>query len=114
MNIVKVTKKKELDALYEDSALTIEGLAEESFGEFLAEIDAIAGTRTEDIYLVSGATMNRAYGLTGHNRYPARLNIVCYKLSDMQDVAPMIVGRFNFGGRWFSDVVDDNLAGEIS
>ena len=48
--------------------------------------------------------MNKVYGLTDDNAYPDRLDIV----SIVGNTVPMTMRRFEFGGRWFDDIVDNN------
>lgn len=112
-NVVKVTDKDMLDKLYEDSALTIEGLSEESIPDFLDWINETA--KTEDnvnVYITKGKVMNNVYGLTKDNAYPDDCTIVSVMLSDIENANTLIMRRFNVGGRWFDDIVDNNLSRE--
>ena len=112
-NAVKVTDKEMLDKLYEDSALTIEGLSEESIPDFLDWINETA--KTEDnvnVYITEGKVMNNVYGLTKDNAYPNECTIVSIMLSDIENANTLIMRRFEVGGRWFDDVVDNNLSRE--
>ena len=59
-------------------------------------------------HVISGAYMNSVYDLFGSNAYPDDLNIVVIRLSDLKDYSAIIMKRFEFGGRWFDDVVDNN------
>lgn len=64
---------------------------------------------TDNFYVTSGKDMNEfCGGLTGDNAYPDDLSIVSIKLSDIKDVSKIILRRFEVGGRWFDDIVDNN------
>ena len=52
--------------------------------------------------------MNNAYGLTGENAYKDELTILSIKLEDIENVGAIIIPRFDIGGRWFDDIVDNN------
>ena len=114
MNIIQC-KESDLKELYDDSALTMEGLnADEdnlkAFADWLEEHGC--KMKTDDFYVIKGALMNRFYHLTGDNAYKDELTIVCIKLSDLSDVHKIVTARFEIGGRWFDDVVENNLARE--
>lgn len=112
MEIKVLTEREELDILAADSALTIEGLAEESIPDFVSWVKELSPLKRENVYVINGATMNKVYMLTGTNAYPDDLTIVAIKLEDIQDIAPIIVSRFEIGARWFNDVVANNVARE--
>ena len=114
MKLVEVTDKSGLDALYKDSALTFEGITRASIPDVLDWVKLYTEFKTdeENVYVVSGATMNSFYGLTGTNQYVAHLNIVCVKLSDLKNPLRLALPRFRVGGRWFDDVVDNNARRE--
>ena len=111
MNIIKVTTKEQLDALYEDWSLTIEGLApdEKNLKELLDWVKELTPLKREDVYTIEGAVMNREYHLTGKNAYPETdCTLVCVKLADMEHPKRVTRPRFHIGGRWFYDVVENN------
>ena len=111
MNIIKVEKKEQLDALYEDWSLTIEGLKpdEENLKEFLDWVRELTPLKREDVYTIEGAVMNREYNLTGTNAYPdTNCTLVCVKLADMEKPKAVTIPRFQIGGRWFTDIVSNN------
>ena len=115
MNAIKVTTREQLDALYKDWSLTIEGLApdEENLKELLAWVKELTPLKREDVYVIDGSLMNREYGLTGDNAYPETdCTLVCVKLADMERPNAVIIPRFHIGGRWFTDVVDNNARRE--
>ena len=115
MNIIKVTTKEQLDALYEDWSLTIEGLApeEKNLKELLDWVKELTPLKREDVYTIEGAVMNREYHLTGTNAYPETdCTLVCVKLADMENHKAVIYPRFQIGGRWFYDIVENNARRE--
>lgn len=105
-----VTTKEVLNMLYNDSALTMEGLKIDSVPEFIQWVRQYTQFKTTDIvyYVIKGSVMNRYYYLTGNNRYPDDLTIVSLRLSDMIEPLKLAVPRFQIGGRWFDDIVDNN------
>lgn len=110
-NIIHCTAD-DLQALYDDSALTFEGttLSDDNL-YFLVRWMGSCNCHMlkQDFYVVSGKLMNEHYGLTGSNAYPDDLNILCIKLSDLDNYQGIVMPRFMIGGRWFDDVVDNNL-----
>lgn len=101
-----------LNQLYTGSALTIEGLDANDVDSLMDALDDISGVENRVAYIISGATMNAAYGLTDSNAYPDDLTIVCVNLDDLKSIDKLITARFSFGGRWFDDVVDNNAMRE--
>ncbi len=114
MTKVNVTTQLQLDDLCNDSAFTIEGFKadDENLTKLLDWIKARTSLKRECVFITKGEVMNRVYHLTRTNRYPNDLNIVSVKLSDMQDCDKLIIDRFAIGGRWFDDIVDNNLRRE--
>ena len=115
MNIIKVTTRAQLDELHKDWSLTIEGLSpdEANLKEFLDWVKELTPLKREDIYTIEGRVMNREYGLTGTNAYPETgCTIVCIKLADMERPNAVTRPRFQIGGRWFTDIVDNNARRE--
>ena len=109
-----VETKEQLDELYKDSSLTFEGLSttDESLNSILDWVKNYTVLKKEDVYIISGKVMNDNYHLTGSNAYSNNCNIVCIKLSDMEDFNKIVVSRFSIRGRWFDDVVDNNAMRE--
>ena len=103
---------KTLKELVKDSALTIEGLAESSFDEFLDWIKDIAGLKTRRLYVTKGRLANGEWLLTGDNAYQNDLNIVSVKLDDMEDRNKIVMARFQVGARWMDDIHDSNIIRE--
>ena len=111
MNITSVTTKEQLDALYNQSALTWEGLdsSEENLNAvnaWLRENKAIIDGTEPKFHVIKGKLMNDTYGLTGDNAYHEDLNLV--SVTDINQV-PITFPRFEVGGRWFDDIVDNNI-----
>ena len=109
MEIKILTTKEELKKLEDDSALTIEGLAEESIPDLVNWIKQYTPLINENVYIVKGKTMNEVYGLTESNAYPNDCTLVSIKLVDMENCEKIIMPRFKIGGRWFDDIVDNNM-----
>lgn len=113
MNIIYVSTKEQLDALYNQSALTWEGLSsnEENLGavrNWLEEHGALTNVEP-DFHIVSGEFMNEQYGLSGDNAYPEDCTLV--SVTDI-DQMKITISRFEVGGRWFDDIVDNNAMRE--
>lgn len=101
-----------LDEFYEDNSLTFEGASASKENldflyNWLKDLGAI-GDSTLPIYTYKGNMMNEKYGLTGYNAYSDDLTFLTVRLDDMQDVSAVIIPRFQIGGRWFNDIVDNN------
>ena len=110
MKKIIVEEKATLEELYKDSALTMVGLSpdDESLGQFRDWINEHTKMKTEDFYIIKGIVMNWAYQLTGLNAYPKDVTLVAVKLSDLDDPSRIILPRFEIGGKWFDDIVDNN------
>lgn len=110
---INVTESEQFDYLYNDSALTLEGLTEDSIGDFIDWIAERAEFKTEPTaYVIKGRDMNNHYGLTGDNAYPNDLSIVSVPLEIMENPGAIVIPRFQIGGRWFDDIVENNLRRE--
>ena len=115
--IIKIEAKsrKQLDELYSSSALTFEGISADDKSinglvNWLKEYSEISNPLP--IYIISGQTMNKNYGLTGLNAYKEDLTIISIKNEDIKNLNAIIIPRFEVGGRWFDDIVDNNLIRE--
>ena len=110
--IENVTTKEQLDKLYNNSAFTIEGLAEESIPDMIAWLEQNTTFTTNEpvVYITKGNVMNEIYGLYGNNdgdnSYDIDLTIVSVIDIDLVKIA---LKRFSVGGRWFDDIVDNNI-----
>ena len=114
MNIINVSTKEQLNALYNQSALTWEGLTsdEENLNavkEWLNVHGAILEGKEPTFHIITGDLMNVIYELTGSNAYAEDLTIV--SVTDINQMA-IIIPRFEVGGRWFDDIVDNNAMRE--
>ena len=105
--IENVTTKAQLNNLYNNSAFTIEGLAEESIPDMMdwLEENTTFVTNKPVVYVIKGNVMNDMYGLKADNAYPNDLTIISVIGIDLMKVA---LKRFSVGGRWFDDIVDNN------
>lgn len=109
MKTITLTTQKELKELAKTSALTWEGLSIETDEEKQQVIDWLHEHKVDTTELVftiiPGKLMNATYKLTGTNAYPDDLTIV--SLTGI-DTAPLILARFQVGGRWLDDIVANN------
>ena len=105
--IENVTTKAQLNNLYNHSAFTIEGLAEDSIPDLIKWLeDNKAFTNEKPIVCITkGKVMNTEYDLVDSNAYDNDLTIV-----SVININQMIIAlkRFSVGGRWFDDIVDNN------
>lgn len=92
----EVKTREDLRYLYNNSAMTWEGLREE---DFQLAIDTCGADNAEG-YLTKGAIMNRVCHLTGNNAYPDDLNIF--------SVLPFKGLAIQYGARWMDDIIDNN------
>lgn len=112
---IKVTSKEQLDELYNCSALTFEGFSakEENINKLIKWLKGYSEISNPlPIYIISGKTMNINYGLTESNKYKDNLTIISIKNNDIKNLSAIIIPRFEVGGRWFDDVVDNNVRRE--
>lgn len=105
---IHIFSAEDLKALYDDSALTITGLKVDSIPDFVKWVESYTKLLRRRAYIVSGKVMNTYCGLTGDNAYQDDLNLVAIKLSDIADYSKIVLPRFQVGGRWFDDIVDNN------
>lgn len=106
-----------LDSFYEGSDLTLEGLDIDSLSDYADFLNKNCGLKDNAVFhIIKGNFMNNHYNLSGSNAYPEDLNIVVIRLNDLRDYKPIVIKRFDFGGRWFDDIIDNNLrrAGFVS
>lgn len=105
--IENVTTKEQLDNLYNHSAFTIEGLAEDSIPDMLEWLkeNTVFTTENPIVYVTKGEVMNTEYSLVDNKAYADDLTIVSVIDIDLLKIA---LKRFSVGGRWFDDIVDNN------
>lgn len=97
------------DEFYNGSALTLEGLDLNDLEAYINYLNDIAGVNDDaTIHIIKGESMNNHYSLFGRKAYPDDLHIIVIKLSDFANASALVFKRFEFGGRWFDDVVDNN------
>lgn len=108
MKKIYVDTKEQLDNLFNGSALTSEGLSEESIPDFINWIKERSEMTEETVCIISGKFMNESYELTGTNKYPDDLTIVSVPLDIIKDINALVIDRFSIGARWFDDIVDNN------
>ena len=105
---IHIFSAEDLKALYDDSALTMTGLSLDSIPDFVGWVEGYTKLLRRRVYIVSGKVMNVYCDLTGDNAYQDDLNLVAIKLSDIADYSKIVLPRFQVGGRWFDDIVDNN------
>lgn len=105
---IHIFSAEDLKSLYDDSALTMTGLALDSIPDFVGWVEGYTKLLRRRVYVVSGKVMNTYCGNTGDNAYQDDLNLVAIKLSDIADYTKIVLPRFQVGGRWFDDIVDNN------
>ena len=105
--IENVTKKEQLDNLYNHSAFTIEGLSADSIPDLMEWLEANTDFKTENpiVYVTKGKVMNTEYNLVDNKAYKEDLTIISVIDIDSLKIA---LKRFSVGGRWFDDIVDNN------
>jgi hypothetical protein len=115
MQIREITNEI-FDMLYNHSALTFEGLVtdEENMNEVYEFFEENFNLKERKCYVITGKQMNEQYRLNGNNAYQDDLSIVCFDLENFPkaDIQKLAIKRFEFGGRWFDDVVDNNALRE--
>lgn len=104
----------QLAHLDETEAIVVEGLEEDSIQAFVNWASDIAGTPVDvvEVYVMKGELLNRAWSLTGTNRYPDDLTIVAVSFDQLYQPGSLAIPRFNVGARWWSDVMENNLRRE--
>ena len=112
---IEVTTKEQLNELYNGSALTFTGICpdDESINgmvNWLKEYSEVSNPLP--IYIISGKTMNNNYNLKGSNKYKDNLTLISVKNDDIKNLGAIIIPRFEVGGRWFNDIVDNNAMRE--
>lgn len=116
MKKILVKTREQLDDLINDSALTWEGLKMKTEKDYKQVTDWMrqngATPKTENVYITEGKTMNALEGLTGSNAYPDDLSIVSFKLSEIENAMALAIPRFQVGGRWMDDIVENNRSRE--
>lgn len=114
MEKIMVNSKSELDMLYKDCALTWEGLdtSDESISGVFNWLKSYTPVKQERIFLIPGTLMNEVYKLTGDNAYPEDCYLGSVMLHDLENPIAITFTRMRVHGRWFNDIVDNNLRRE--
>ena len=110
--IVELQKRQDIEDL--GSAATIEGLELNSIPDYVNLIEKLGGKfKTKpgqklNVYVTSGAQMNKSFRLKGSNAYPDDTHIVSIKLEDFEHEMDFCLKRLQFGIRWMDDIIDNN------
>ena len=109
---VKEATLNDLDRLYSNSSLTLIGLHRKSLKEWMEHMSDFIVTDKVTIYTYTGKKMNDKYNLRGNVAYPAALTNFSFETNLVfgDNILEVAVDRFNYGGRWFDDIVDNNKA----
>lgn len=94
--VIKVKTREDLRYLYNNSAMTWEGLVEE---DFQIALDTVGADNAKG-YVTTGRDMNRICHLTGDNAYPDDLKI--FSVTPFKGLAIM------YDARWMDDIIDNN------
>lgn len=95
--IINVKDLKDLKFLYDNWAMTWEGLRKEDFELAMNE----CGGEGVKGYVITGADMNKLSKLHGDNTYSDDLNIFA--------IYPFKGLAIQVGARWMTDIIDNNL-----
>lgn len=94
-----------LKRFYAGSALTFIGISHETVCNYVDYLNKITPIKDGSVvYEVSGESIN-SYCNT--YEFPDDINIVVIELDSFEDWEKLILKRFEFGGRWFDDVIDN-------
>lgn len=110
--IHECTSRKEIEDL--GSAATIEGLELNSIPKYVELIEKLGGKFKQkgdeklNVYVTSGAQMNKSFRLKGDNAYPDDTHIVSIKLEDFDYEMDFCINRLRFGIRWMDDIIANN------
>lgn len=110
--LISVDSNK-FDEFYDDSSLTFEGCTTDKSNidylyNWLKDVGVLK-EGTLPIYTYTGSSMNKKYELIGDNKYSDDLNFITIMLKDILCNSKLICKRFELGGRWFNDIVDNNM-----
>lgn len=111
---IKRPKMEELAHLDKTEAIVEEGMDMASIQYFVNWISDLAGTVNDEVevYLIKSKKLNKAWSLTGDNRYPDDLNIVAVSFDEIDKPGKLAIPRFSVDARWWSDVLSNNLRRE--
>lgn len=94
---------------YSNSDLTISGMIPDEAQLYVDYLKEHTGIR-EDVagYIYTGKAMNDHYNLSGDNRYPDDIHFLTIPNVAFESIMAIAIPRLQVGGRWFSDIVDNN------
>lgn len=106
-----VTNKEQLDYLYNQSALSIEGVhartdSDRAMLKRVFEERYGIDTKEMALHTIDGKTMNKFYKLTGDNAYQDNLHIL--SITGLPTGKQLDNLKTDLGMRWFDDIVDNN------
>lgn len=112
---IEVSTKDKLNELYNSSALTFIGISDDE--KSLNDMVRWLKRKTEisnplPIHIIKGKVMNEIYKLTGSNAYRNNLTLIAIKTEDIKNIGVMAIARFEVDGKWFDDIVNNNLEKE--
>lgn len=112
---IYVNSRKQFEMLYESNALTLQGLDDTdknlyAFANWIKNLSEISNPL--NMYIIKGKQMNEEYGLSEKNKYPNELRIVSVMLEDIKQVEKIVIPRFEIHGKWFNDIVDNDVRRE--
>ena len=100
MEPIIIENREDLKHLYDNSAMTWEGLRKEDFELALEK----CGGENAKGYLTTGKVMNELCHLHGNNAYPDDLSIF--------SIWPFKGLAIQYGARWMDDIIDNNARRE--
>lgn len=111
ITLKELTTREELNNLYDNCSLTFEGCTTDKENldflyNWLKNNNALKSENLH-LYLIKGKTMNKIYELKESNKYSNDINIISIENEDL-DILKIVIKRFELGGRWFDDIVDNN------
>jgi len=113
INLTDANAGEAFNKFYDRSALTFFGIVPEEahlYRDFFKQVTEI--DETQPCYMYTGKMMNDHYGLTETNAYPDDLCIITFMPETFKNYMAVAIPRFQIGGRWFDDVVENNRAHE--
>ena len=113
---LRTVDSSEFDKMYDEWYFTIEG-AGGDLNDWVNGIQEMLngegiGT-VKEFVTFKGKDMNDFYELTGINRYPNDLTFLAFPLDGL-DTGKLAMFKLQFGARWFTDIVDNNIDRESS
>ena len=115
--IIKEATNAHLDYFYADWSFAVGGVIPDKANvdalmDWLKNEGVLKNQEEYEVFKVSGKQMNEKYSLTGTNAYNETYTILVLPLNNFSNVGKLAISRFNIGGRWFTDIVDNNARRE--